>query len=316
MPATYPSLSSSEASPIQSPLKDQLNAFPLPTGSNVRTPQKYYHDQDGVYSTTKENQGNEQEMAVIMKGGVSKANDVMSLLNGKSIAGGERLLSRPIVSRNASLRQPVDLLKESFGETFSARVGRGRSVAGIVPSFVYRGQQTSNSQVHDVGVQFLSQDFTRNLLYGYLTISGLTNNQATITTCFEAEMVDDVNSTFLTGKWDTDAQIDQIHWEQFESYKKLGIDLNEPSSINHQRVRSQLASSPYVYMRWKERFLYPDHKVKNIDGASYSGFYYVEYDIEQKRFTGYYYHQNSERFQKLSLHLQDGQKSISSYEFR
>ena len=28
-------------------------------------------------------------------------------------------------------------------------------------------------------------------------------------------------------------------------------------------------------MRWKERFLVPDHKVKDINGASFAGFYYV-----------------------------------------
>lgn len=28
-------------------------------------------------------------------------------------------------------------------------------------------------------------------------------------------------------------------------------------------------------MRWKERFLVPDHRVKSINGASYAGFYYI-----------------------------------------
>lgn len=28
-------------------------------------------------------------------------------------------------------------------------------------------------------------------------------------------------------------------------------------------------------MRWKERFLVPDHRIRSINGASYAGFYYV-----------------------------------------
>ena len=28
-------------------------------------------------------------------------------------------------------------------------------------------------------------------------------------------------------------------------------------------------------MRWKERFLVPDHRVGNISGASFAGFYYM-----------------------------------------
>lgn len=32
-------------------------------------------------------------------------------------------------------------------------------------------------------------------------------------------------------------------------------------------------------MRWKEKFVLPDHKVKNIHGASFAGFYYVLLDF-------------------------------------
>ncbi|KAG9100198.1 hypothetical protein FS749_015979 [Ceratobasidium sp. UAMH 11750] len=36
-----------------------------------------------------------------------------------------------------------------------------------------------------------------------------------------------------------------------------------------------LAERGFVFMRWKERFLVPDHQVRGIRGASYDGFYYV-----------------------------------------
>ena len=43
-----------------------------------------------------------------------------------------------------------------------------------------------------------------------------------------------------------------------------------------------------------EQFLVPDHKVKQVSGATYSGFYYVCYHRDTNTITGYYYHKNSE----------------------
>lgn len=51
-------------------------------------------------------------------------------------------------------------------------------------------------------------------------------------------------------------------------------------------------------MRWKERFLVPDHKTKEISGASFAGFYYVAVTeaTEEARasITAFYYHPQSE----------------------
>jgi len=70
-------------------------------------------------------------------------------------------------------------------------------------------------------------------------------------------------------------------------------------------------------MRWKERFLVPDWRVKDITGASFAGFYYVcvstpdpemgtDWD-KPATMSGYYFHQNSDPYQKLSLvHVSDG----------
>ncbi|MPC31422.1 Glucose-induced degradation protein 4 [Portunus trituberculatus] len=38
---------------------------------------------------------------------------------------------------------------------------------------------------------------------------------------------------------------------------------------------SVLKDSEHVFMRWKEHFLVPDHTVKDINGASFAGFYYI-----------------------------------------
>ncbi|KAJ3029481.1 UNVERIFIED_CONTAM: GID complex subunit 4, VID24 [Siphonaria sp. JEL0065] len=44
-----------------------------------------------------------------------------------------------------------------------------------------------------------------------------------------------------------------------------------------------------------------DHKIKSISGASFAGFYYIAFQKSTETITGFYYHQNSEMFQKLSL---------------
>lgn len=40
----------------------------------------------------------------------------------------------------------------------------------------------------------------------------------------------------------------------------------------------------------------PDHRVKQVSGATYSGFYYICYHRDTNTITGYYYHKNSEWF--------------------
>ena len=55
-----------------------------------------------------------------------------------------------------------------------------------------------------------------------------------------------------------------------------------------------LQSSDYVYMRWKEHFLVPDHTIRDIQGASFAGFYYICFQKSTASIEGYYYHRNSE----------------------
>jgi hypothetical protein len=67
---------------------------------------------------------------------------------------------------------------------------------------------------------------------------------------------------------------------------------------------STLATShdnPITFMRWKELFLVPDHKVRVINGASFAGFYYCCYDATSCTLHGYYFHTGSELFQSLQL---------------
>ena len=48
-------------------------------------------------------------------------------------------------------------------------------------------------------------------------------------------------------------------------------------------------------MRWKEKFLVPDYRVKEISGASFEGFYYICFNQIDGAISGIYYHSKSDQ---------------------
>lgn len=68
-------------------------------------------------------------------------------------------------------------------------------------------------------------------------------------------------------------------------------------------------------MRWKEQFLVPDHKIRDINGASFAGFYYISLQKSTGIVDGYYFHRSSEWYQSLQLtHCQE--RTFQMGEFR
>lgn len=55
-----------------------------------------------------------------------------------------------------------------------------------------------------------------------------------------------------------------------------------------------LKGTDFVFMRWKEHFLVPDHTIKDINGASFAGFYYICFQKSAATIEGFYYHRSSE----------------------
>ncbi|CAA9996257.1 unnamed protein product [Nesidiocoris tenuis] len=56
----------------------------------------------------------------------------------------------------------------------------------------------------------------------------------------------------------------------------------------------EIKSTDFVFMRWKEHFLVPDHTIRDISGASFAGFYYICFQKSRATIEGYYYHRSSE----------------------
>jgi len=72
----------------------------------------------------------------------------------------------------------------------------------------------------------------------------------------------------------------------------------------------------YIFMRWKEYFLVPNHRVKELTGASFDGFYYICFSQLNGSVSGIYFHSNSEKWQQLELKHVPDRGFFGSIEFR
>lgn len=164
------------------------------------------------------------------------------------------------------------------------------------PGAIFTGKQKSTKRNYDVTVTLLHISLQESFAGGYLNIRGLTSEYPSLTTYFEAEIIGPHHG-FITKKWDTDPEIDLRHWELFNAF-----DHYKAPFLSGKHIALNPLTSRYIFMRWKEQFLVPDHHVTRINGASYDGFYYVCLDLKDKTIHGYYYYRcANEWFEELSL---------------
>nr|XP_046162942.1 glucose-induced degradation protein 4 homolog isoform X2 [Oncorhynchus gorbuscha] len=165
---------------------------------------------------------------------------------------------------------------------------------GVATSLLYsgsqfRGHQKSKGNSYDVEV--VLQEYP------------------TLTTFFAGEIISR-KRPFLTRKWDADEDVDRKHWGKFQAFYQYAKSFNL-DDFDYE----ELKNSDFVFMRWKEQFLVPDHTIKDISGASFAGFYYICFQKSTATIEGYYYHRSSEWYQSLNLtHVQE--HSMPIYEFR
>lgn len=118
--------------------------------------------------------------------------------------------------------------------------------------------------------------------------SGLIEEYPTLTTFFDGEIIS-AKHPFLTRKWDADEDVDRKHWSKFAPFAEFADSFND-DRLDYERLRR----APCVFMRWKEHFLVPDHTIKDIQGASFAGFYYICFARDSRSIEGYYYYRQSE----------------------
>jgi len=196
-----------------------------------------------------------------------------------------------------------DLGSPSMGGDFSnIRLIPSSSSSFLRAGSKFHGTQQSERQVYDVQVEIKHVDMRESFLCGYLRIQGLTEDHPTLTTYFEGEIIGS-KYTFLTQHqdWGSNDKTDLQHWAKFSAFRPF-----QKQAKKGQFHIPQLAQRENIFMRWKEHFLVPDHRVRTISGASFEGFYYICFNQIMGTVSGIYFHAKSEKFQQLELkHVAD-----------
>lgn len=142
--------------------------------------------------------------------------------------------------------------------------------------------------------------------------AGLTKDHPTLTTYFDGEIIGP-KYTFQTRhpSWGATDKTDMQHWNRFPAWRQLGKQAKKPDF--HYKNFTQREN---IFMRWKESFLVPDHRVREILGASFEGFYYICFNQISGDISGIYFHAKSEKYQQLELKHVDDRGCFPAIEFR
>lgn len=120
---------------------------------------------------------------------------------------------------------------------------------------------------------------------------GLAEEHPTLTTFFEGEIIG-TKHTFKTRNesWGASEKTDMHHWARFPAWRPLAKQAKRPDFTYW-----DFAERDHIFMRWKEHFLVPDHRVRMITGASFEGFYYICFNQVEGTVSGIYFHAKSEK---------------------
>jgi len=207
----------------------------------------------------------------------------------------------------------TDLGSPSMGYEFSnVRLLPSSPSSYLRAGSKFRGTQQSERQVYEVQVEIKHVDMRESFLCGYLRIQGLTEDHPTLTTYFEGEIIGS-KYTFLTQHqdWGSNDKVDLTHWAKFAAFRPF----QKAARKGHFHIPN-LAQRDNIFMRWKEHFLVPDHRVRTISGASFEGFYYICFNQIHGTVSGIYFHAKSEKFQQLELKHVEDRGCFAAMEFR
>ena len=125
-----------------------------------------------------------------------------------------------------------------------------------------------------------------------LTLAGLAPDHPSLTTCFEGEIVG-LKYTFLTRHedWGASENDDRRAWHRFSAFRAMSKQARRSMDFHYKGGDHR----EHMFMRWKEKFLVPDHTVRELSGASFDGFYYICFNQVAGAITGIYYHSKTER---------------------
>ncbi|WWC68511.1 uncharacterized protein I206_102440 [Kwoniella pini CBS 10737] len=193
-------------------------------------------------------------------------------------------ISTPRDSDNTDIevdRPPNPLLDVTTARVPS--IGRG----ALYPGSIFRGTQTSGRSAYEVEIQFVDVNFAESNVSGYLSISHLTDSHPHLTTFFDGEIIG-MKYGFITGsRYQASEHDDLRHFGRFEQFRRPStrMDMVKPELYlrdplpDRSKGEIKAKERDFVFLRIKEKFLVPDHKVRDISGASFAGFYYALVDL-------------------------------------
>ncbi|EYE95314.1 GID4/VID24 family protein [Aspergillus ruber CBS 135680] len=224
----------------------------------------------------------------------------------------------PAGEPSCSVQQPSSVANSpSVASLLSYEFSNVRLLPNYTSSFLrpgskFTGTQQSDRQVYNVDVEIKHVDMAESYLCGYLRIQGLTEDHPTLTTFFEGEIIG-TKHTFKTRHeaWGATEKTDMNHWARFPAWRPLARQAKKPDFTYR-----NFAQREHIFMRWKEYFLVPDHRVRTISGASFEGFYYICFNQIEGTVTGIYFHAKSEKYQQLELKHVEDRGCTPAFEFR
>lgn len=180
------------------------------------------------------------------------------------------------------------------------------------PGARFVGNQSSEKHEYEVIVELQNVNMAESFLCGYLSIRGLTDEYPTLTTYFEGEMIG-TKYSFITKhpEWGATEKVDMQHWARFSPWRPYQRDAKKASF-----VLKNWTQKHHIWMRWKEYFLVPDHRVTDLATASFDGFYYICFNQISGHLIGTYYHHKSEKYQHLELKPAGDRGFMAGFEFR
>ncbi|ODV63839.1 glucose-induced degradation complex subunit VID24 ASCRUDRAFT_31065 [Ascoidea rubescens DSM 1968] len=194
-----------------------------------------------------------------------------------------------------------------------------RTTSFLKPGSTFCGFQLNSKfkSRSKVTIELVDVDLTKSTLAGLLTIKSLSSIDYKFTTYFVGEIISE-KYNFLTRKpdWVSNDAIDVHHWSKFPSWRRdLKAKVEAETHNNSLYVHRRFLDENYVYMRWKELFLFPDPD-QVLENCSFDGFYYICFNQTIGVITGYYFYLqpdlNIQCNSKLELaHIPDGGMSES-----
>eukprot|EP00891_Asterochloris_glomerata_P002967 jgi/Astpho2/2967/Aster-03288 len=172
-------------------------------------------------------------------------------------------------------------------------------------SFLQPGQTFTGSQRVSRSQTSLQEDWSVvvtvqecNLETGYICGSMLAENvpraKAPVITFWEGDIIDNMNSSFITSKWSVQHSVDLQHWRKFEPFRPLEQQVKATGGRS-----DRLGQHSHIFMRWKERWFQSPRDPEC--GLTIAGFYYLCLCRQDGSIQGFYHDPSSNPYQRLSL---------------